>query len=178
MFRPSDGSPPLSPSDVLRNPSNWIEISRGDAVAAAGSRRVVVVSDSGSAGRAEWFDLSHPLFRAMGPQSLRGVRYYRYRDRAQPHGVLAHGVQTGAAESPPPPAEKKTPVREKTWIELELLTEEGVPVPHERYLVKVPDGTTQSGSTDKKGRARIDGIDPGGCEISFPEIDARAWREG
>ncbi len=32
------------------------------------------------------------------------------------------------------------------------------------------------GYLDSNGRARIDGIDPGVCEVSFPDIDANEWR--
>jgi hypothetical protein len=175
MFRPSDGRPPLSPSDVLRNPTNWQEISRNEAVAAAGTGQVVVVN--GSAGRSDWFDSNHPLYRAS-PQALRGVRYYRFQDRSPvAHGRLGHGSTTATPE-PPPPVAPPPPVKPKTWIEIELLTEAGVPVPNERYAIKIPDGTTQSGRTDRRGQARVDGIDPGACEISFPDIDGRAWREG
>jgi len=175
MFPPSGGGPPLSPSDVLRNPANWSEISRAEAVAAAGSGRVVVV---GAAGRPEWFDANHPLFRGAGSYSMRAVRYYRYQERTRTQvAPLGVGQASPKSEDTPLP-QKTTPVRPKTWVEIELVTEEGVPVPNERYTVKVPDGTTQSGTTDRRGQARIDGIDPGACEISFPGIDGRAWREG
>ena len=38
------------------------------------------------------------------------------------------------------------------------------------------EGIKQSGSLDGQGRARISGIDPGMCQISFPEIDGREWK--
>jgi hypothetical protein len=63
----------------------------------------------------------------------------------------------------------------KSWIEIELVDEEDQPVPGERYKVEVPDGSVAEGTLDEKGFARIDGIDPGTCKITFPELDKEAW---
>ena len=42
--------------------------------------------------------------------------------------------------------------------------------------ITLPDGSTvASGTTDEKGRARVDGIDPGTCKVTFPELDRDAW---
>ena len=64
-----------------------------------------------------------------------------------------------------------------SWIGLELVYESnGKPVVGMPYEVTLPDGKTISGgSTDDKGRARVDGIDPGSCQISFPTLDKEAW---
>ena len=45
------------------------------------------------------------------------------------------------------------------------------------YVVKVPEGVVNEGRLDAQGRARISGIDPGVCEISFPDIDAREYKK-
>lgn len=37
------------------------------------------------------------------------------------------------------------------------------------------DGTVWDSSTDDKGVGRVDGIDPGSCKISFPDLDKDAW---
>jgi len=65
----------------------------------------------------------------------------------------------------------------KSWIELELVYESnGLPVAGMAYEVTLPDGETlASGSTDEKGVARVDNIDPGSCQISFPGLDKEAW---
>jgi type VI secretion system secreted protein VgrG len=64
----------------------------------------------------------------------------------------------------------------KHWIEIELQDEEGNPVPGAPYRVTLPDGTTVAdGTLDEKGYARIDHIDPGTCEVSFPNLDQDAW---
>jgi hypothetical protein len=63
----------------------------------------------------------------------------------------------------------------KSWIEIELVDEEDQPVPGERYKIELPDGSVAEGTLDEKGFARIDGMDPGTCKITFPELDKDAW---
>lgn len=64
-----------------------------------------------------------------------------------------------------------------SWIELQLVYESnGKPVVGMPYEVTLPDGKTlSSGATDDKGVARVDHIDPGSCQISFPTLDKEAW---
>ena len=65
----------------------------------------------------------------------------------------------------------------KHWIEIELLDDEGNPVPGEPYRITLPDGTTvASGTLDDKGWARVDHIDPGTCQVTFPKLDKDVWR--
>jgi type VI secretion system secreted protein VgrG len=65
---------------------------------------------------------------------------------------------------------------EKTYIEIELVDEAGSPVPGEQYEVTLADGTTVArGTLDQNGFARIDGIDPGSCKVTFPRLDKDAW---
>ena len=65
----------------------------------------------------------------------------------------------------------------KVWVEIELLDKKGHPVPDEPYRIDLPDGTASEGSTNDLGRARVDGIDPGNCKISFPSLDQRSWKK-
>ena len=87
------------------------------------------------------------------------------------------GAKTSAASNAPThnaaAAENK---EKKSWIEGVLVDEADQPVPGEPYEVKLPDGTTvASGTTDEKGFFRVDHIDPGQCEITFPNLDKDAW---
>ena len=64
-----------------------------------------------------------------------------------------------------------------SWIEIELVDEEDQPVPGEKYEIEVPGGKVASSTLDHKGFARVDGIDPGTCKISFPKLDKDAWEK-
>lgn len=62
-----------------------------------------------------------------------------------------------------------------SWIELELVDDEGEPVADIRYRIELVDGSIREGRTSPEGRVRITGIDPGTCKISFPDLDGSAW---
>jgi hypothetical protein len=64
---------------------------------------------------------------------------------------------------------------EQHWIEIELLDDEGKPVPDEAYVVELPDGSQKTGRTDGSGKARIDGVDPGTAKVSFPDLDKKLY---
>jgi translation initiation factor IF-1 len=73
---------------------------------------------------------------------------------------------------PPPAAETPLPKREeKTWIEIELVDTEGKPVPGERYSILLPDGKSVEGRLDASGKAYFAGLDPGECDVTFPDLD-------
>ncbi len=72
-----------------------------------------------------------------------------------------------------PPARQTN--KQTAWIEIELVDDAGKPVPNERYRIEKPDGTFEEGTLDKQGRARLDNLDPGQCQVSFPDIDAKEW---
>jgi hypothetical protein len=74
-----------------------------------------------------------------------------------------------------PPGPVQTCGKVLTWVEVRLLDMEGNPVAGKRYSIKLPDGSVKQGSLDNSGRARVDGIEPGTCMISFPELDEEAW---
>jgi len=87
--------------------------------------------------------------------------------------VKAHKPVAGQGESGDGESEK-----EKTsWIEIELLDEEDQPVPGERYQIELPDGSVAKGTLDQNGFARVEGIDPGTCKVTFPELDKEAWEK-
>jgi hypothetical protein len=65
--------------------------------------------------------------------------------------------------------------RGKSWIKIRLVDKDGQPVQGERYRIELPDGTVRQGTLDSKGQAHIGGIDPGNCQITFPNLDKDAW---
>jgi hypothetical protein len=69
-----------------------------------------------------------------------------------------------------------SPVESKHWIEIELHTDSGEPMAGARYRIRKPDGSAAEGTLDGAGRARLDGLEPGTCQVSFPDIDKGEWR--
>ena len=62
------------------------------------------------------------------------------------------------------------------WIAIELVGEDGSPIPDEPYSVELPGGRLCSGRLDQRGSARIDNIEGAGmCHVSFPRLDGAAW---
>jgi type VI secretion system secreted protein VgrG len=85
------------------------------------------------------------------------------------------GSPTQSCGSAPTPDTTVSP--DKThWIAIELVDELGKHVPYEDYRITLPDGTPIEGTLDKKGLARINGIDPGTCKITFPNRDKGTWK--
>jgi type VI secretion system secreted protein VgrG len=75
-----------------------------------------------------------------------------------------------------PPTEEESK-KKTSWVEIELVDEEGNPVTGEKYEITLPDGRVAKGTTNEKGLARIEGIDPGSCKVTFPDLDKDAWEK-
>jgi len=91
------------------------------------------------------------------------------------------GSSNKAAAEAPPPSKKdatKAPASEKakTWIEIRLIDQNDQPVGDVRYRLKITDGSIRTGTLGSDGVLRVPGIDPGTCELSFPDLDASEWR--
>jgi hypothetical protein len=84
-----------------------------------------------------------------------------------------HGDE--AASELPAAREPRRPVVERTWITIELVGEDDQPIPGARYRIELPDGSAQEGRLDSKGLARLRGIEPGKCVVTFPDLDREAW---
>lgn len=82
----------------------------------------------------------------------------------------------GSVKATPFNAENvRDPTKETSWIEVELVGEDGKPIPGERYRVTLPDGSVAEGSLDQNGMARVEGFEPGSCKVTFPDLDQDAW---
>jgi type VI secretion system secreted protein VgrG len=75
-------------------------------------------------------------------------------------------------EEAPPPIEKGPDL---TWIEIVLKDADDQPVAGERYRVITPDGKVREGHLGSDGRARVEGIVPGECQVTFPDLDQDDW---
>lgn len=98
-------------------------------------------------------------------RAVRGMRKGQTREAAG-----GDGDEAPAQAAAPPPEEKAT-----TWVELVLVDERGEPVGGEEYWVRTASGKAITGKLDGKGRARVKGVDPGTCEITFPNLNATDW---
>lgn len=72
------------------------------------------------------------------------------------------------------PAPEETD-EETTWVAIEVVDQEGNPAKDVRYSITLPDGSVETGSTDANGQARYSGIEPGTCDITFPDLADEDW---
>src|SRR5690349_11794162 len=66
------------------------------------------------------------------------------------------------------------PLKNKHWIEIELVRENVAPVADEPYMI-VTDQQEYRGKTNAQGIARVEGIGAGPCKICFTSLDGEAW---
>jgi type VI secretion system secreted protein VgrG len=92
-----------------------------------------------------------------------------------PPARAGYGTISPVPHHPPPPSSDPPP-KEKTWIEIKLEDVERKPVPGEAYKITMGDQTIAEGTLDDKGHARVDGIDPGSCKVTFPKLDKTVWK--
>lgn len=92
---------------------------------------------------------------------------HRAADRDEPPLTPSQFARLIAADQP----------EKDHWIEIELVWADGKPVADEFYLIVTPDGREIRGTTDAKGRARVDDIGRDGqCQVSFPDLYDEDWR--
>jgi hypothetical protein len=87
-----------------------------------------------------------------------------------------YGTEKVKPHKPPQTEEEKA--KKPSWIEIEMVDEADKPVTGMAYRITLPDGeTVADGTLDEKGFARVDGIEPGSCKITFPQLDQDAWEK-
>lgn len=74
-----------------------------------------------------------------------------------------------------PPRTDDEREQKHSWIEIVLVDEADNPVTGEGYRITLPDDSVAEGTLDEKGFARVDGIEPGTCQVSFPNLDKEVW---
>jgi len=63
------------------------------------------------------------------------------------------------------------------WIAIELVDDEGNPVPSVDYRIECDDGRVRTGTTNWDGKAREEGLHDGNCKVSFPGLNAPDWKK-
>jgi len=134
-----------------------------DALVKADLVRAIEAAD-GSVGRASFLTLEE--LRTAVADAIRQGRLVAYRTSRPMR------VQREVEIEPLGPQEDST-----TWIELMLLDEETKePIPNERYILLTSDGKKIEGTTNASGKAREEGIAPGPCKVSWPDLPDASWQ--
>ncbi len=97
------------------------------------------------------------------------------RKRTLRGGGIKEEVETPPKQESAPGAKSAAP-KKNSWIEITLVGMEGQPVPGERYMITLPDGSTQEGRLDADGYAEYYGINPGSCQIWYPDLSEDYWK--
>lgn len=91
-------------------------------------------------------------------------------------GAIAVGTKAGGTVGEQAAGQlKEEEKKNKSWIEIELLDDRNDPIPGHKYRITVPDGRVAEGTLDENGWARVEGFEPGECEITFPDLDKDTW---
>jgi len=89
---------------------------------------------------------------------------------------ITPGKKSAASDAPTHNPNDPANKDKKHFIEIKLADDNGNPVAGEPYKVTLADGSTVAdGTLDDKGFARVDGIDPGTCQVTFPNRDKQDW---
>jgi hypothetical protein len=124
-------------------------------------------------GQAFDFDTGSPRTDAIGAELLHEAQVGNLvvRRRVTRSVVVPLEVEDEPVLGP----ESGNAATETTWIAIELLGEDGLPIPGEAYQITLPDGSTRDGALDNTGKAMIRGIDPDQCGVTFPQLDQQTW---
>jgi len=80
---------------------------------------------------------------------------------------------------PPLPPTSPTPPGEQvplSALEVVVVDQEGKPQSGIRYEVEDANGKIHEGTTNPEGLVRVDGLPPGMCKVSLPDLDTADWR--
>jgi type VI secretion system secreted protein VgrG len=67
--------------------------------------------------------------------------------------------------------------QDTSWVEIEMVDENGQPWPGEYYEVTLPDGKVKKGYLDSNGQAHVPLPDATVTQVSFARLDGRAWEK-
>lgn len=123
--------------------------------------------------RAGAFDLGRALRDGNRLDAIDAFHPQRALRRRLPRLALPGSV---AREQEAVAAAEET-ATELTWIQVRLLDEAGTPMTGTKYRIEPRDGGPREGTLDANGEARVDGIEPGSCKVSFPDLAERPLPE-
>jgi type VI secretion system secreted protein VgrG len=104
--------------------------------------------------------------------SYKSQRQQMTKQQAAAFNAPSYKPKSKSKSSSSQPKEEK-----KSWVEIKLVDEKNNPVPGEYYRITLPDGKVlATGTLDEKGFARVDGIDPGNCKVTFPNMDKSRYK--
>ena len=116
----------------------------------------------------------------LGAKQAAGTQTAKQETSAQTAQQAANKPAAKKETSTPianPPVAKPAVEKETRWVEIQLLGEDGQPIPQEEFLVELPDGKRETGFLDGQGLARFSGLlTSGTCKVSFPQLDRDAWQ--
>jgi len=161
-----DAEAPIAAPIERRDPKTWIEI------------ELVDMEGNPVPNERYWIELPDGRVHE-GRLDAEGRAYFGELDPGECN-VRFPDLDGEAVASPgdPPLAKWKRQARARerpTWIEIELVGMDGSPIPDEAYRLALPTGEVREGRLDEDGRARVEGIDPGTCRVTFPALDEEAW---
>ena len=88
-----------------------------------------------------------------------------------------HSAASADSQGAPPPTEtsRKEDKKENTWVGVELVDQDGNPVPRARFVIHLADGTEKPGTLDDNGCGQVRDLAPGSYKVSFPDFDGSEW---
>jgi hypothetical protein len=130
--------------------------------------RLADSSQVSASDKALWKQALERLFDSTAPRrGDEGVALLRYAPLVQ------RAVDEPAAPSPAP-SRPRPLIAPTDWIELEIVYEDGAPFDGNCAL-ELPGGRLTTGPADEDGVVRVEGIDPGSCAVSLPDVHPDAW---
>ncbi len=127
---------------------------------------------------------------SVGGQETHGPDVDQSLAKALRFAVYSRRLRVERVELPRGPAASPSPadpsavkpglgpeLKPDAWIAIEVVDDDDKPVPKVAYRIECDDGRVRTGTTDRNGKAREEGIAPGTCEVSFPALHETDWRQ-
>jgi uncharacterized Zn-binding protein involved in type VI secretion len=137
----------------------------------------VLIGETGSAGGggggmggAAFGGVAGPQQAAMSAAKQAGSAFLE--TGCETKAAIASITEPAKFESATRSAADNKPDPQKTWVEIEVAFADGAPMSLEYYRVEAAGNVVREGWTDANGKLRLEGLDPGDCKISFPDIEA------